>query len=355
MAQRRMFNKSITNSSLFLKMPATSRLLYYDLGMNADDDGFVEHFMVLRMTGATQQDLGVLELNGLVKIFDENVLWIKDWKENNYIPKDRYQQSKYLQLYNIEDYIEVVEKVKKPLSESQLKRLEAKKESNLPSTFESQIRSAFNGQKCPICGKTMNFERDIDNPSIQHNVPISLGGKHEIDNISVICRSCNCSIQNREITPAYNTEEVKKVWKCIGNVYTGKDSIGKDSIDNNIYSLEEPKENKTIKLIIDYLNSKAMTNYRATSQTTKKHINARLKEGYKFDDFVTVIDNKTREWMKTDMEKYLRPETLFGTKFESYLNQKDSSRPVWFDKKQEKSKMTKEEEIKMNNIMEKYK
>ena len=102
MAQRRMFNKSITNSSKFLKMPMSSRLLYYDLGMNADDDGFVEHFMVLRMTGATQQDLGVLELNGLVKIFDENVLWIKDWKENNYIQKDRYQQSKYLQMYNLD-------------------------------------------------------------------------------------------------------------------------------------------------------------------------------------------------------------------------------------------------------------
>ena len=102
MAQRRMFNKSVTNSSLFLKMPISSRLLYYDLGMNADDDGFVEHFMVLRMTGATQQDLGVLELNGLIKIFDDNVLWIKDWKENNYIRTDRYTPSKYLAVYNLE-------------------------------------------------------------------------------------------------------------------------------------------------------------------------------------------------------------------------------------------------------------
>lgn len=101
MAQRRMFNKSITNSSRFLKMPATCRLLYYDLGMNADDDGFVEHFMVLRITGATQQDLGVLEANGLVKIFDENVLWIKDWKENNYIRSDRYQPSKYISIYKL--------------------------------------------------------------------------------------------------------------------------------------------------------------------------------------------------------------------------------------------------------------
>jgi hypothetical protein len=102
MANRRMFSKSITNSSKFLKMPVSSRLLYYDLGMNADDDGFVEHFMVLRMTGATQQDLGVLELNGLVKVFDDNVLWIKDWKENNYIRNDRYQPSKYIAMYNLD-------------------------------------------------------------------------------------------------------------------------------------------------------------------------------------------------------------------------------------------------------------
>ena len=102
MAQRRMFNKSITNSSIFLRMPVSSRLLYYDLGMNADDDGFVEHFMVMKMTGATQQDLGVLELNGLIKVFDDNVLWIKDWKENNYIQKDRYTPSKYLAIYDLD-------------------------------------------------------------------------------------------------------------------------------------------------------------------------------------------------------------------------------------------------------------
>ena len=102
MAERRMFSKSITNSSRFLKMPMSSRLLYYDLGMNADDDGFVEQFMVLRMTGASEQDLGVLELNGLIKILDENVLWIKDWKDNNYIAKDRYKPSKYLSVYNLD-------------------------------------------------------------------------------------------------------------------------------------------------------------------------------------------------------------------------------------------------------------
>jgi hypothetical protein len=99
MATRRMFSKTITNSGKFLKMPATSRLLYYDLGMNADDDGYAEWFTVVRMTGSTEQDLKVLQANGFVQIFDENVLVILDWRENNYLRSDRYTPSKYLEKY----------------------------------------------------------------------------------------------------------------------------------------------------------------------------------------------------------------------------------------------------------------
>lgn len=97
-----MFSKTITNSSKFLRMPATCRLLYYDLGMNADDDGYVEWFGVLSMTRAAEQDLQVLKANGFVHIFDERVLIIKDWKENNYIQKDRYSPSKYLNVYTLD-------------------------------------------------------------------------------------------------------------------------------------------------------------------------------------------------------------------------------------------------------------
>lgn len=81
-------------------MPVSSRLLYYDLGMNADDDGYAEWFTVVRMTGSAEQDLKVLEANGFVKIFDDNVLVILDWKENNYIRVDRYVPSKYVDKYN---------------------------------------------------------------------------------------------------------------------------------------------------------------------------------------------------------------------------------------------------------------
>lgn len=72
--------------------------------------------------------------------------------------------------------------------------------------------------------------------------------------------------------------------------------------------------------IVDYLNKKINSKYKPTSQATKRHITARLNDGFTFDDFKTVIDKKYDEWYGTDMQQYLRPETLFGTKFESYLN-----------------------------------
>ncbi|MES9689121.1 conserved phage C-terminal domain-containing protein, partial [Bacillus sp. JJ353] len=76
------------------------------------------------------------------------------------------------------------------------------------------------------------------------------------------------------------------------------------------------------KLIIDLLNKVAGTKYRHTTPKTKTLIKARWNEGFRFDDFKHVILVKCEEWRGTDLDKYLRPETLFGTKFENYLNQK---------------------------------
>lgn len=99
MAERRMFAKSVIGSARFLKMPATSRLLYYDLGMEADDDGCVEAFGVMRKTGATEDDLRVLASKGFVRVLNEDyVSYILDWTTNNQIRKDRYHESVYKSL-----------------------------------------------------------------------------------------------------------------------------------------------------------------------------------------------------------------------------------------------------------------
>ena len=97
---------------------------------------------------------------------------------------------------------------------------------------------------------------------------------------------------------------------------------------NNTTKKKEKDNNNIYSLVIDYLNRKASTNYRSTTKNTQSFINARLIEGYVIEDFKKVIDSKSKEWLNTDFEKYLRPATLFGTKFENYLNEANKKEPI---------------------------
>lgn len=98
MAERRMFAKTIIDSDAFLDMPMSARLLYYDLGMRADDDGFVNSpKKIMRMIGATQDDLSILALRKFIIPFDIGIVVIKHWKIHNYIRKDTYTETKYLE------------------------------------------------------------------------------------------------------------------------------------------------------------------------------------------------------------------------------------------------------------------
>ena len=99
MAERRMFSKRIVRSAKFLKMPVSSRELYWQLGIEADDDGIVESFNVMRMTGATEDDLRVLVSKGFVQVLnDDLVTYITDWNENNKLRADRKVDSIYKHL-----------------------------------------------------------------------------------------------------------------------------------------------------------------------------------------------------------------------------------------------------------------
>lgn len=91
------------------------------------------------------------------------------------------------------------------------------------------------------------------------------------------------------------------------------------SDSSNVYKKAE--QEIPYKKICEYLNNRTGSSYRYTTKKTKDLIKARFNEKFTLEDFKTVIDKKCVEWMNTDMQKYLRPETLFGTKFESYLNQ----------------------------------
>ncbi len=115
---------------------------------------------------------------------------------------------------------------------------------------------------------------------------------------------------------------------------TEKPYAEKPNTDNPIQLNTNQSSNKELntneyKDIVEYLNAKANKKFRASGSTTQKHIRARLKEGFTVDDFKTVIDKKCAEWLGTDMDQYLRPETLFGSKFEGYLNAQAAQRKTY--------------------------
>ena len=84
----------------------------------------------------------------------------------------------------------------------------------------------------------------------------------------------------------------------------------------------------TIRLVVSYLNQKCGTRYLSTTESTKRHIRARLNDGFVLEDFRAVIDTKHDDWSGTEYAKFLRPETLFGSKFEGYLNARPKQKEV---------------------------
>ena len=227
MAERRMMAKSVINTDVFLDMPASTQNLYFHMLLRADDDGFIASPKgILRIIGASDDDLKLLLAKQYLFRFESGVVVIKDWKIHNYIQSDRYKPS--LQ------------------PERELLTITANKEYTLTNS--------------------------------------------DVSNMDTEC------IQN----------------VSIGKVRLGKVRLGKNNMSSKLDCTDE---------IIQHLNMRAGTKYKSNTAKTKQLINARLNEGFTLEDFKTVIDKKCVEWCGTEFEKFLRPNTLFGTKFESYLNQ----------------------------------
>ena len=120
-----------------------------------------------------------------------------------------------------------------------------------------------------------------------------------------------------------------KALQCHADVTPSSQNHNARDKSIEIESKSKSKRNKTYcpslpsvaEDIVTFLNSTVGSNYKSTTGKTRKLIAARIAEGFTVDDFKAVITKKAKEWQGTDMAQYLRPETLFGTKFEGYLNQ----------------------------------
>jgi phage conserved hypothetical protein, C-terminal domain len=256
-----MFSDKVVETDKFLDMPVSTQNLYFHLCMHADDDGFLGNpKTITRSIGGQQDDLTHLIEKGYVIVFEDGTVAITDWFVHNYIPKDRYHKTVYQE-----------NKKKLELSETKQYRLVT---------------------RSPIVQDTES--------------------KQDVYNMDTDC------IQ--DANKVYTEDKLSK------------DKLSKDNNINKLSSSEnvdsEPKQ-KSQKIpyekIIDYLNRKTNSHYRPTSKATRRLIKARYNEGFTDIDFKTVIDKKCAEWLHdSNMAQYLRPETLFGTKFEAYLNQPDT-------------------------------
>lgn len=221
------------------------------------------------------------------------------------------------------------------------------------------------GETCVYCGGAYE--------ELDHIIPKARGGSDNSINLVPSCHRCNNSKSSYDVINLLNWQDyIKKesvleceqlmnlldydgdkfYWKpeafdimsqkgyvtqpvtlqrnviCSYSISNSKelDDINNNNINNYDSNVLDKSNNtkeykESINNIINILNNRAGTNYRPTTKKTQSLITARLKEGYTVDDFETVIDKKCNEWLGTEHEKYLRPETLFGTKFEGYLNQ----------------------------------
>ncbi|EOU1111320.1 phage protein [Clostridium perfringens] len=132
----------------------------------------------------------------------------------------------------------------------------------------------------------------------------SVKGKFSYINITRKLDSLSEYLPYDKMSQGLRQSDIRVMTEC-----RNKDSSIRDT-NNIIYSQ-----------IIEYLNSKTGKSYKSTTRKTQSLIKARIDEGFNEEEFFKVIDNKISEWKGTEYEKYLRPETLFGNKFEGYLNQ----------------------------------
>jgi uncharacterized phage protein (TIGR02220 family) len=255
MAQKRMFSVKVIDTDAFIDMPISARLLYYDLGMRADDDGFIASpKKIIKMIGASEDDIKILIAKGFIIPFDTGVCVIRHWRLNNYIQKDRYTATIY------------------------------KSEMSTITELDGEYTKAE-------VMRTQNNSKMIEN--CIHNVD-------EMD-----------------------TKRIQKSNKLDTQIRLDKNRLDLDKVSKD-------KEE-----IISYLNLKSGSNYRLIDSNLRMIENL-FKKGYTKQDCMTVIDKKVEEWSGSDMQQYLRPITLFGSKFDGYLNQPNIKKRSEFEQTQDR-------------------
>ena len=275
MANRRMFSLDVIDTDVFLEMPLTTQALYFQLGMRADDDGFVSSpKRVLKMLDCKPDDLRILISMGYVIVFETGVIVITDWKANNLIKTDRYKKTRY---------------------QEEFKQLElrdgtyVKKANDLPcENYSETVCIQGKNQVEPDWNPSGNILEPNWNQNGNQMEPQVRLGKDSI---------YNNTFTNVKVTS--NLETMKKSHGTIPGQCPGhcppEIELEKEIELNNKSpkgDYESKKSSDIFTQIQELYNSICKSYPRLTkiSEKRKKAINARMKTGYTVEDFQRVFE-----------------------------------------------------------------
>lgn len=249
--------------------------------------------------------------------------------------------------------LKAVYKALKPTIERSITNSKNGKKGGRPKT-EIETEIAKNSEKPETETKTQSIKKDqkheteIETQTVKNavNTETEIETQEEKNTVYIDSKD----LRNTKNTEYYSDSKDTEIQEIesnnnIKNTIDTANTRNRESIENNIinsyitpYSPPLSGESKTetetetrtqrktqiteiADRVVDYLNLKAGTAYRHGIAKTVSLVSARLKDGFTENDFTLVINKKCEDWNGTDYARYLRPETLFGTKFESYLNQ----------------------------------
>ena len=201
MARRRMFSLDVVDTDKFACMSKDARYLYFELGVGADDDGFIGSPMrIIKMTESTKENLNELINTGFIIQFDTGIIVITDWLQNNQLRKDRYKPTVYV---NERNQISIDESAKKyVLNGNQMET------NGLPSDTQDVNQMETNGLR----NKLNNIEKESNNkfsgkPNGNQRFPQDRLGKNSIDKDSINnnCAESDCPQDAEEVIEMYHT------------------------------------------------------------------------------------------------------------------------------------------------------
>ena len=209
LAQKRMFTMKIVDSDAFLDMPVSAQLLYFHLGMRADDDGFVDRpKRIMKDIGVNEDDLKILIAKKFILTFDDGLLVIKHWRMHNTLSKNRYHETQYLEekrMLLLKDNGAYSLTTGKPIDDTRLLEMSERqsvKQNNKIDEQKTNNRRTIDEQKTNA-DKGLGLDKDLE---LELDLDTGLDKEKKLNNL-IVSKDTICQNDIQQIITEWNKLE----------------------------------------------------------------------------------------------------------------------------------------------------